>query len=181
MPLTDTLVWQIARNEAAALLDKYAPDQYPLNVDHVAHYLGLEVIYQHLPPGISGIIVKPAGEDPTIGISIHESRSRQRFTLAHEIGHYIERLKVAHDDEYSFSDARGTKYDVHEFFADEFAGSLLMPEPELRAAFKQHTDRARYTKIARQFGVSVAALHKRVRRLQLNPPNQDTQHASLAK
>ncbi|MHC9941634.1 ImmA/IrrE family metallo-endopeptidase [Corynebacterium diphtheriae] len=61
----------------------------------------------------------------------NEPEVRQRFTLAHEIGHLVEREHLGKDVEYSFIDYRNNgKCDLHEFYADEFAGSLLMPARE---------------------------------------------------
>ncbi|MHC9618419.1 ImmA/IrrE family metallo-endopeptidase [Corynebacterium diphtheriae] len=84
-----------------------------------------------LDPTISGVVVKEDEQNPKIYINSNEPEVRQRFTLAHEIGHLVEREHLGKDVEYSFIDYRNNgKCELHEFYADEFAGSLLMPARE---------------------------------------------------
>lgn len=84
--------------------------------------------------------------------------------MPHEIGHYIERTDVADDPEYSFADLRTpSSYDLHEFFADEFAGAFLMPEDEIVAMLNKED--ATLIGIAEQFGVLVPAVKRRRNRL----------------
>ncbi|WP_371830336.1 ImmA/IrrE family metallo-endopeptidase [Corynebacterium diphtheriae] len=44
-----------------------------------------------LDPTISGVVVKEDEQNPKIYINSNEPEVRQRFTLAHEIGHLVER------------------------------------------------------------------------------------------
>ena len=54
------------------------------------------------------------------------------------------------------------KYDLHEFYADEFAGELLMPcEPFIEAWQNDPS----FKSLARRFGVSERAVAKRINRL----------------
>ena len=87
------------------------------------------VLVAKLSQGISGFIFKEEEENPEIYINSSEPPVRQRFTLAHEIGHLVERTMVAGDYDFSFMDSRRPNpndYNLHEFFADEFAGALLI-------------------------------------------------------
>ena len=78
----------------------------------------------------------------------------------------IERASIADDDDYSFIDYRKSDdYNLHEFYADEFAGALLMPADEL---LRIVMDRGEYV-AAEHFGVSVPAVRKRCGRLEKNP------------
>lgn len=120
-----------------------------------------------LEEGLSGFIIKESGTDPRIYINAFDSIERQRFTLAHEIGHLVEREAVSGDRDYSFVDHRSRdNYDLHEFFADEFAGALLMPTRKFLDSYRKHGA----FKTAVDFHVSVPAVKRRLARLKKNPP-----------
>ena len=72
----------------------------PVNVTAVANSLGIAVFTTDFPSNISGMLIKnikfeypkeipisPSGW--SILINSHESLTRQRFTIAHEIGHFV--------------------------------------------------------------------------------------------
>lgn len=126
-----------------------------------------KVEFLPMDPNLSGFIIKEENTDPRIYVNSTEPLHRQRFTLAHEIGHLIERQSVAGDQDYSFTDYRGNVgYDLHEFFADEFAGELLMPAE----SFIRSLQRGGEVGASVDFGVSVPAVQKRIERLIKNPP-----------
>lgn len=63
----------------------------PVKLGRLAADLGLEVFKSTLKPGISGLI-EPSETAPSgfcIKINRHEPINRQRFTLAHEIAHFV--------------------------------------------------------------------------------------------
>lgn len=157
------MVWQEARAQAQQLRQDYGTnDPY-----EICAKLGIEVLEVALPEGVSGMIVKTQHQDAQVFIERGDVRGRRRFTCAHELGHFIERVNVAGDDDFSFRDHRtSTKYDLHEFFANEFAGELLMP-----AARIKHLRQAGYspTRLAAHFDVTAAAVSERIRRLTKNP------------
>lgn len=156
------MAWQAARHNADLILKNFTDGTRPVDLEAIADRLGIDVAYRDLKPGMSGFIFKDADERASIYIDRNDVPGRQRFTLAHELGHYVERRVEARDDSFSFTDTRATKYDLHEFYADEFAGALLMPEDELR-----ELQRAGYglSAIAKHFGVTTAAVAKRLERL----------------
>lgn len=159
------LVWKEARSQAKRLLGTATLDRGG-DPYEISEQLGIAVHTVTLPPGVSGMIVKEDGEDAEIFLSAQDIPSRRRFTCAHELGHFIERTQVAKDEDFSFRDERSTKYNLHEFFADEFAGELLMPDP----VFSQLVaEGLRSADLSRRYGVSVAAVDKRKARLLQNP------------
>ncbi|CAB0492490.1 hypothetical protein BGK38_06585 [Corynebacterium diphtheriae] len=138
-------------------------------LETIAARLGASVIFQPMNRDYSGIIIQENGQSPEIFINELEHPMRQRFTLAHELGHLVERMFVADDPEYSFVDTRITKpgqYDLHEFFADEFAGELLMPADKFLSVYNGKGEFA----ASAEFGVSVPAVRRRIQRLEKNPP-----------
>lgn len=65
--------------------------KYPVKVGELAGELGLKVLRSPLPPKISGLI-KPSTESKSgfeIRVNKYEIPERQRFTVAHEISHYL--------------------------------------------------------------------------------------------
>ncbi|CED90298.1 Domain of unknown function (DUF955) [Actinomyces succiniciruminis] len=158
------LVWESARN-AARVYQKAIAGKEGNEVDpfELARALGVKVSVEPLKAQYSGFISKDAGKAPEVLLQSRESYERQRFTLAHEIGHYVERATLADDDDFSFSDLRSTDhYDLHEFYADEFAGELLMPKDAFVAAWMANPSLGY---LADRFAVSKAAAAKRIDRL----------------
>lgn len=153
------LVYQEARDQAASILDANWDGHFPVKLAPITAALGATKLESHMAAGISGVVVKQTNGSPSIVINRDEPATRQRFTWAHELGHIVERAAVAKDDDYSYIEQRGAKYDLHEFFADEFAGALLMPPADIA--------RCRATswtvpQMANHFGVSVPAVYKRI-------------------
>lgn len=157
------LVIDAAREAATNVVEDYwQPGRFPVDVEAIARAMGIRVEYTFLRDGVSGMIEARRNETPVIYIDKDEAPARQRFTIAHELGHFVERSNQGMVD-FAFIDERGTKYDLHEFYADEFAGNLLMPAGEidyLRRAGQSNVQ------MAAHFGVSVPALNKRLDRLE---------------
>lgn len=166
------LVYERARKEAKQIRAAYqVPKSGTRGLERIANVLGAEVLFEQLPKDQAGFIVKKQGDSlASIVINSNDIPERQRFTLAHEIGHLVARGGVAGDLEFSFMDYRDyrEKYDLHEFFADEFAGELLMPAvPLLDEIFRSSQYQA-----AAKFGVTPAAVDRRIARLKKNPPTE---------
>lgn len=63
----------------------------PVSLTDLAHEFGLTIRAATLPAGISGEI-RPEPDNPDsfiIRVNRHDSKRRQRFTVAHEIAHFI--------------------------------------------------------------------------------------------
>lgn len=157
------LVKEAAKIAAKKTLEEHWDGQFPVDPVAVAHAKGLEVQFAILRDSISGAIVAEAGKKPLILVDATENYGRQMFTVAHELGHYAER-EDAGDHEYSFVESRGRKYDLHEFYADEFAGNLLMPESAFRDRYKGQKT---INRVAAFFAVTPSAVVKRAERLGL--------------
>lgn len=166
------MVYERARKEAKAIREAYHIGAHGLgDLERLANTLGAEVFYESLGPDTAGFIIKDEGEPfAAIYVNSDDILERQRFTLAHEIGHLVERRRIAGDDEYSFTDYRDERatYNLHEFFADEFAGELLMPPLNL---IDTYMEGGPYI-AASTFGVSPAAVERRLARLQKHPPKE---------
>ncbi|MDD0856707.1 ImmA/IrrE family metallo-endopeptidase [Arthrobacter alpinus] len=158
----EMLVKDAARIAAARTLKDYWDGSLPVDPVAIAESMGISVEFSRLKPGISGAIIVEDG-DARILLDESENYGRQMFTCAHEIGHYVERMANG-DHEYSFVERRTQKYDLHEFYADEFAGNLLMPASNFTSTWKKmKSDNL----MAANFGVTPAAAKKRREKLAL--------------
>jgi Zn-dependent peptidase ImmA (M78 family) len=152
--------------KAEALLTRFKEPPIPVNV--VAQLLGLEVEPADLGDDVSGILVV-SGDRGVIGFNKAHPLVRQRFTIAHEIAHF-----VLHRSEHSLfidkhyraffrneKSAKGT--DWRERAANAFAAALLMPEGMARRAAKVHEfelgdEDGPVEELARAFQVSTQAM-----------------------
>lgn len=117
--------------------------------------------YVPLDPTISGKLSKK-GKNWVISINKDQHINRQRFTLAHELAHYV----LHKSESESFTDTvffRGASVNNFEYAANKFAAELLMPENKLRAVIRNGKNNIE--KLAESFGVSVAAMLFRVKQL----------------
>lgn len=150
---------------AGLLRDVWGDRGYPVDPVWIANQLGIRVIEAQLKPDVSGALVKKQDADPVIVLNATDSRVRQRFTCAHELGHYVSRSgQVA--NEYEYVDLRGPTasagYDQDEIFANRFAAALLMPEDEVR---RLRNEGIHPLLIATRLGVSSDAIGYRLKNL----------------
>jgi Zn-dependent peptidase ImmA (M78 family) len=138
----------------------------PLPVDPflLARELGITVTFKRLPIDMSGKINMPRDGGPVITINENDHLNRQRFTCAHEIGHYFDRINSRELGESSFVDYRGTLagagVDDREIYANQFAAALLMPAHIVKEwRYQPMWQRAR------ELGTSEQALELRLRNL----------------
>ena len=108
--------------------------QCPVAVDHVARRKGIAVHLLPLEADLSGIIFMKDAATIIVVNSLHHP-NRQRFTLAHELGHFelhmTEIGSEVHVDKSFLAFARNAKsamgWDRKEIEANRFAGELLVP------------------------------------------------------
>lgn len=127
--------------------------------------LRLDVDFSPLPEAVDGLCVS-VGDRALVLVGSSKPSSRQRFTLAHELAHYL-----VDDLDPLYVDERGVRArSVAEMRANAFAAHLLMPEPGVRAAIDGFTDDAeRAVRVALTFGTSVSAAAYQLGNLGLLP------------
>jgi Zn-dependent peptidase ImmA (M78 family) len=137
----------------------------PVDPFQIARRLGLQVFAASLEPDVSGMLVKRPGHDAEIYVNGDDSENRQRFSCAHEIGHYILRASSRPDDSFGYIDRRGeiasAGRNPAEIFANQFAAELLMPQENVRRCAATMSDAA----LAALFQVSVGAMKYRLENL----------------
>lgn len=111
--------------------------------------------------GASGQFLEkgPTGA-PTIYINTKKSFTHQRFTLAHELGHYF----LKHGSRMRDTKEQLVKRDPAEMAANRFAAELLMPEDKVREYAKNFLS---VEKMAEKFNVSEQAMVNRLKNLSL--------------
>lgn len=137
--------------------------EYPVKLGAIAERLGVKVLLSTLPRGTSGQIGKENG-DFVIRINRHEAKHRQRFTLAHELAHYLlHRDRIEADGEWSENVLlRAPNQPIQiEYEANRLASDLVIPSDLLAKATAEYTGPMTSEVIedlARRFGVSTAAM-----------------------
>jgi hypothetical protein len=158
------LIKDLAQIDAENVRREYWDGIFPVDPIVIVRRMGVTP-YLSCLGDTSGLIVRPANEQAKIYVNRFESKARQRFTYAHEIGHYVERTRNR-DDAYTFRDRRAGKSDTpHEWYADHFAANLLMPQ----AVFEELVEvyGATCDELVGYFGVSISAVRTRARSLGL--------------
>lgn len=149
-------------------LSTWGADRFPVDPVQIARVLGIDVRRAALSREISGALVKKLGEDPTILLNANDHVNRQRFTCAHELGHFVTR--ESEPNEYEYVDLRDTMYSAsgtneQEVFANRFAAHLLMPESEVRRLADEGYSA---TLMAKHFKVSQDAMSNHLKNLDIS-------------
>jgi Zn-dependent peptidase ImmA (M78 family) len=151
------------------LLEKSNISKPPVPVEKVAGAEGFRIIREYLDSNLSGFYVKRMGV-PTIGVNVAHAPVRQRFTIAHELGHALLHANEHYDREFRRDPMSSNAVDPDEIDANAFAASLLMPADWVREKWAETTDlldNQWLVRTARQFGVSTQSLMYRIENLNL--------------
>ena len=153
-------------NRAKRCLLSAGVAELPIRVDRVANHLGIAIEQADLGKDCSGVLIRQRGR-AVIGVNRRDFRTRQRFTVAHEIGHFVLHEQQAYvDSEYAmnFRDLEsGSGSKTEEIEANRFAAALLMPESLVKKEFNARRfdlagDDDELRLLAEKFGVSAQAM-----------------------
>lgn len=152
-----------AERRAAEVLAQYGLAAPPVALEEICRREGLAVCSRPFDY-VAGVFVNDC-EFPVIVVNSRDRRTRQRFTLAHELGHYF----LGHRRR-SFAEPGGKSPLERE--ANRFAASLLMPAAWVRRSWKDYASNRenRLPLIAELYEVSQAAMEVRVKELGLDGP-----------
>nr|WSY56272.1 ImmA/IrrE family metallo-endopeptidase [Streptomyces sp. NBC_00886] len=161
----------MARSDAAArtLLMQFGIDEAPTDPRVIAEKLGVLVVLQDMPDDVSGMLMR-RGDEQVIGVNQKHHENRQRFTVAHELGHLkLHRgrpLILDTDTRVNFRDTVSSMAtDREEMEANRFAAALLAPETMVRAAAREaefRTAKELVHLMAGHFGMSEMAMNYRL-------------------
>jgi Zn-dependent peptidase ImmA (M78 family) len=142
-----------------------ANDTTTVNVIDLANQLGYSVYESKFNNSDIDGMVRSSSKEKAIYINKNNMPERNRFTIAHELGHIILHHHSDNDDG-EFVDYRGNnnKYDPKEHEANMFAASLLMPKHTAENVWRSINDVDDFANI---FKVSRAAASIRLQNLGL--------------
>lgn len=138
----------------------------PVPIDTIIREIGLPLSYEAMDDNISGYIERTNGTYRIVVNSTH-APTRQRFTAAHELGHYIyhrDLLGEGVGDNRAYR-TEGTNRPnanirpIHERQANSFAANVLMPRHRLTDVAGEST-----AALAARFNVSQQAMAIRLGR-----------------
>lgn len=139
-------------------------DSTPVPIDKIIADIGLPLSYEFLNDNISGYIERSNGSYRIVVNALHPE-TRQRFTAAHELGHYIYHRDLLGDgvgDNRAYR-TEGTQRDnpnirpIHERQANSFTANVLMPRHRLGNVTGETT-----ASLASRFNVSQQAMRIRL-------------------
>lgn len=163
-----------AREAAREIIRGHGINKPPVHVEDIARVHAIEILRHRFEGPESGFALRDNNRC-YIGVNTQTSRRRQRFTIAHELGHLLlhEGKQIIVDQAVLRVDLRnhvssmGT--DVEEIEANTFAATLLMPErivfPYVTDLIKTNGDITRedlIAELARTFDVSAEAMGYRL-------------------
>lgn len=151
----------------------------PIDIDKIIKSQGIKIL-PYEEHGVSGILMIEKN-NTTIGYSKFEVPTRQRFTKAHELGHFmLHRGGDLFIDNKNYTtmyrpSSGGPSGEWQEWEANEFAACILMPEDLVKKEMKKiqidyddNDDNSWIEQLAEKFDVSVSAMSIRISRLGLH-------------
>lgn len=152
---------------ATDLLKRHWDGHLPVDPVHIAQRMGVDVLPRlRLAGGESGMIEARDDGKVVISYAATEPEVRQRFTVAHEIGHFA--LGHLKEGQTCFRDSRrdftSGHWDPREVQANRFAADLLMPDFIVRHVVGELGVRD-VGDLAKLFNVSEVAMGYRIKHL----------------
>ncbi|MEX0604992.1 MAG: ImmA/IrrE family metallo-endopeptidase [Marinobacter sp.] len=158
-----SLEWDNLPDNQKKVIEKHQT-KFPIPVGAIAKELGIMVKKSTLPAGISGEIKEINGVC-LVRVNRHDVKARQRFTLAHEIAHFLlhrDRLRGGITDDVLY---RSSLSDVLEAQANRLGADIIMPFHLIRASQSFKSDlkkEAQCEAIAEEAQVSPTAIKIRL-------------------
>ncbi len=158
------------------LLKNHSIRKPPVRVDRIAKKIGIKIQQKAFENELSGVLIRK-NDQAVIGINRDHHENRQRFTVAHELGHFFlhEGNKVFIDQNYKINQRNSvssTGDDGEEVEANFFASLLLMPSKFITKDLKklesmdlENDENALPTfikELAEEYGVSTQAMAIRI-------------------
>jgi Zn-dependent peptidase ImmA (M78 family) len=158
---------------AEQLLEEHNMRTAPVDVEKIALSLGIEVQYKPTEDNVSGFLLRELSHHKAlIGVNDSHALTRKRFTIAHELGHFLlheeekahidQKFKINRRDENS---SKGISREEKE--ANLFAAELLMPASFIEQDFFKFDvldffDEKQLKDLADKYQVSTLALSFRL-------------------
>ena len=171
---------KLIEQDVEELLEACSVSKAPVPVKRIAKHLHIEIRYSAAREGVSGALVSKGGK-VFIAVNDTHHENRQRFTVAHEIAHYLlhKMGEPVHFDEdfrvYNRDKTSSLATDPKEIEANQFAAELLMPKKFVLNDFSAtRGDRSGVVvRLANKYQVSPQAMEYRLANLGLLVPSFD--------
>lgn len=170
MPSLQRVRYAKIRAEVDRLIARYQILSSPVPVEKIARGEGLSIVKQSLERDIDGFLLRSKGMI-FIGVNEFHAKTRQRFTIAHELGHALlhegEELHVDRGFRINYRDAESSlATNIEEIESNTFAAWLLMPAqflaPQVRSSHLDIEDDQAVVSLARRYDVSAQAMTHRL-------------------
>ncbi|MEQ6390321.1 ImmA/IrrE family metallo-endopeptidase [Bacillaceae bacterium S4-13-58] len=154
-------------------LKKWRITSPPVQVEEIAKKEGLALVYKESENDKWSGMLYRKGKTGIIAVNDKHHLNRQRFTIAHELGHFF----LSEDDTDVYVDNAVIRFrnetsslgtDMEEIEANNFAAELLMPEDFIRKdieEYKDEIDEWDVFELAQKYGVSEQAMTIRLVKL----------------
>ena|SRR5258708_17256269 len=158
---------------AQKVLTDLEVDSAPIPVEEIAAHFGAQLSYEPFQGKgeLSGMLLRDK-DRTVIGVNSAHPAVRQRFSVAHEIGHLIMHQGAMFVDQtvrFNRDGKSSLAIDPQEIEANRFAAELLMPEKLVTAAIEKCIakkpnlpQRALIADLAKEFQVSEQAMEFRL-------------------
>ena len=140
-------------------------DEGAVKLRGIANALGVEVKSATLRPGISGEINRHENGSYTIRVNRHDPRTRQRFTVAHELAHFLLHRDQIGDGIQDDKLYRSSLSDRREQEANRLAADILMPLNLIQQALEAADEKGvgdKLVYLANELNVSESAISIRL-------------------
>lgn len=148
-----------AEEQALILLEKLGLKEPPIDPFKIAKELGINIAFVDFKENDILGFYDEEGSNKTIFIKKNDYYLRQRFTVGHELGHFILHREWAKSANYEMlrTDDGFNKNEI-ELEADAFAANLLVPKKFL----EKYINVATIEELSGLFGVSKIVIGKRL-------------------
>jgi transcriptional regulator with XRE-family HTH domain len=161
---------------ADTIIEHYGPAlPIPIPVENIGEAVGISEINPIMGADFEGLLITDSAKTKgTIVYNAESSPERRRFTIAHEIGHFLlpfhdSRAQCAKKDLGIIRSANERR--AREAEANRFAAALLMPEKPFRADIRQlgKPDTSHIPRLADKYSASKEATSRRYAELSDDP------------
>jgi Zn-dependent peptidase ImmA (M78 family) len=157
---------------ATKLLNRFGVKRIPVPVEEIASGLGAEVAYVRYEGDASGMLLRRDGRT-LIGVNSVHAKTRQRFTIAHEIAHLeLHKGNPMFIDHSARVNWRKGASNREEAEANAFAAELIMPRRFIQEEVEKVLEKGPnvlpaqlVARLAKRFGVSSEAMWYRLTNL----------------
>ena len=149
---------ELAKHELNKIKKKNGSISFPIDPFNVLKDNEVVISFSDFDD-LEGIIINDSDNVTVVGINKNRPWTRQRFTAAHELCHFVKDIKKAKNDIAQIQCFKNSNSSI-EKFADRFAACFLMPDFKVKELYNYYKNENGYisfesiTYIAEYFGVS---------------------------